>query len=91
MKPETKSRPSAAASTASIAPIPPSGDTFRKHRQAQSGLAECDEARIEMAEIGKEVPSIHRVRARQVEHQVTRVRRHPLRGSDIFADDLIGF
>jgi hypothetical protein len=40
--------------------------------------------------VGKEIAAVHRVRARQVQHQIVRVRRDQLGGVDIFADDLIG-
>ncbi len=42
-----------------------------------------------MPGVGKKIATVHRVRARQVQHQIIRVRRHYFGGSGIFADDLI--
>ena len=42
-----------------------------------------------MPGVGEEIAAIHRVRARQVHHQIIRVRCHRFGGRDVFADDLV--
>ena len=62
---------------------------FQEHRTSPPPFVKRDKARIKMRAIGKEVASVFRVRAGQIQHQVIRMRRHHLGGGNVFADDLI--